>query len=202
MGRPEFDNIKDFEEFSKYYWYRDELIKICKAHGLKAPSSKVQLNAVIKAYFSGEKISPEKKVARSKKKAVVTNLTLDTGLIECGFNCGNRFREFFRKQTGKESFSFKVDMVATAKAVKENGDESFTLGDLLDVYYGKKSYAVYDRSALQWNKFVKDFCEDEATKVYNERLKAAATLWKIVRDSDMKKEYSRELLEKYKHILG
>ena len=202
MDRPEFDNIKDFEEFSKYYWYRDELIKICKAHGLKAPSSKVQLNAVIKAYFSGEKIAPEKKVVRSKKKAVVTNLTLDTGLIECGFNCGNRFREFFRKQTGKESFSFKVDMVATAKAVNENGDESFTLGDLLDVYYGKKSYAVYDRSALQWNKFVKDFCEDEATKVYNERLKAAATLWKIVRESDMKKEYSRELLEKYKHILG
>ena len=54
MDRPEFDNIKDFEEFSKYYWYRDELIKICKAHGLKAPSSKVQLNAVIKVYFSGE----------------------------------------------------------------------------------------------------------------------------------------------------
>lgn len=202
MDRPEFDNIKDFEEFSKYYWYRDELIKICKAHGLKAPSSKVQLNAVIKAYFSGEKISPAKKVVRPKMKAVVTNLTLDTGLIACGFNCGNRFREFFRKQTGKDSFSFKVDMVATAKAVKENGDESFTLGDLLDVYYGKKLYAVYDRSALQWNKFVKDFCEDEATKVYNERLKAAATLWKIVRDSDMKKEYSRELLEKYKHILG
>ena len=121
MDRPEFDNIKDFEEFSKYYWYRDELIKICKAHGLKAPSSKVQLNAVIKAYFSGEKISPAKKVVRPKMKAVVTNLTLDTGLIACGFNCGNRFREFFRKQTGKDSFSFKVDMVATAKAVKEKG---------------------------------------------------------------------------------
>lgn len=201
MDRPEFDKIKDFEEFSKYYWYRDELIKICKAHGLNAPSSKVQLNAVIEAYFSGEKILPDKKVTRPKKKAVVTKLTLDTGLIECGFNCGNRFREFFRRQTGKENFSFKVDMVATAKAVKEKGDESFTLGDLLDIYYGKKSYVVYDRSALQWNKFVKDFCEDEATKVFDERLKAAAALWKIVRESDMKKEYSHELLEEYKHIL-
>ena len=36
MQRPEFDSIKDYAEFSKYYWYRDELIKICKAHGLKA----------------------------------------------------------------------------------------------------------------------------------------------------------------------
>ena len=92
-------------------------------------------------------------------------------------------------------------MVATVKKVKENVDESFTLGDLLDVYYGKKTYAIYDRSALQWNKFVKDFCADDATKVYGERLKAAATLWKIVRDSDMDKVYSRELLERYKDIL-
>jgi hypothetical protein len=89
-------------------------------------------------------------------------------------------------------------MVATVKAVKENNDESFTLGDLLDIYYGKKTYAVYDKSALQWNKFVKDFFEDEETKVFPERMKAAAALWKIVRESDMKKEYSHDLLEKVK----
>ena len=198
MERPEFDNIKDFAEFSKYYWYREELIKICKAHGLKAPSSKIELNKVIEAYFDGEKILPDKKPASRKKRTVVTKLTLDTGLIECGFTFGNRFREFFRQQTGEENFKFNVDMVATVKAVKEAGDESFTLADLLDIYYGKKTYAVYDKSALQWNRFVKDFCEDEATKVFSERLKAAAALWKIVRESDMKKEYSHELLEEYK----
>jgi len=201
MDRPEFDEIKDYAEFSKYYWYRDELIGICKAHGLKAPSGKIELNKVIEAYFSGEKIVPERKASSRKKKAVVTELTPETGLIECGFTFGNRFREFFKSVTGEDNFKFNVDMVATAKAVKENGDESFTLGDLLDIYYGRKSYAVYDKSALQWNKFVKDFCADEATKVYKERLAAAAALWKIVRESDMKKEYSHELFEKYKgHI--
>ena len=198
--RPEFDNIKDYEEFSKYYWYRDELIQICKAHGLKADGSKIELYKVVEAYFSGEKILPEKKAAK-KRKVTVTELTLDTGLLACGFTFGNRFREFFRQQTGEENFKFNVDMVATAKAVKESGDESFTLGDLLDIYYGKKEYATYDKSALQWNKFVKDFCEDEATKVFPERLKAAAALWKIVRDSDMKKEYSHELFEKYKNVI-
>lgn len=199
--RPEFDNIKDYEEFSKYYWYRDELIQICKAHGLKADGSKIELNRVVKAYFSGEKILPEKKM-KTTRKASVTELALDTGLLACGFTFGNRFREFFKQQTGEENFKFNVDMVATAKAVKESGDESFTLGDLLDIYYGKKKYATYDKSALQWNKFVKDFCEDEATKVFPERLKAAAALWKIVRDSDMKKEYSHELFEKYKNVIG
>lgn len=80
-----------------------------------------------------------KRKSRKNKGAVVTNLTLDTGLIACGFTFGNKFREFFSKQTGKEYFKFNADMVATVKAVRENGDESFTCGDLLDVYYGKKS---------------------------------------------------------------
>ena len=197
MERPDFDSIKDYAEFSKYYWYREELIKICRDHGLKAPSGKIELNKVIEAYFAGERILPEKRRIR-KKKPAIKDLTLETGLIDCGFTFGNRFREFFSKQTREDHFKFNVDMVATVKAVKEREDESFTLGDLLDVYYGKKIYARYDKSALQWNKFVKDFCADDATKEFGERLKAAATLWRIVRDSDMEKVYSRELLEKYR----
>ncbi len=197
MERPDFDSIKDYAEFSKYYWYREELIRICKAHGLKAPSGKIELNKVIEAYFSGEKILPEKKPVK-RKTAKVTELTLQTGLIECGFTFGHRFREFFEKQTGESRFKFNVDMVATAKAVKDNGDESFTLGDLLDIYYGKKTYATYDKSALQWNQFVKDFCLDPATEVFPERLKAASKLWKIVRESDQEKVYSPDLLKKHK----
>ena len=92
-------------------------------------------------------------------------------------------------------------MVASAKAVKENGDESFTLGDLLDIYYRRKTYATYDKSALQWNKFVKDFCADSATDIFPERLKAAAALWKIVRESDKEKVYSHELFEEYKDTI-
>ena len=197
MERPEFKEIKDFDEFCKYYWYREELIKICKELGLKASGSKIELNNVIKAYFSGDKILPEKRSIKHTK-TTITELTLGTGLLECGFTFGNRFREFYAEQTGVKPFKFNVDMVASAKAVKENGDESFTLGDLLDIYYGKRTYVKYDKSALLWNKFVKDFCADDATKIYDERLKAAASLWSIVRDSDMKKEYSHELFEKYK----
>lgn len=204
MERPDFDSIKSFEEFNKYYWYREELIKICKARGLKADGSKIELYKVIEAFFSGEKILPQSKMnknSRSGRKKIVTDLTLDTGLIECGFTFGPRFREFFSKQTGEERFKFNVDMVATAKAVKESGDETFTLGDLLDIYYGKKTYAKYDKSMLQWNKFVHDFCADDATLVFDERLKAAAALWKIVRESDKPKVYSHELYDKYKEIL-
>ena len=205
MERPEFDAIRDYAEFSKYYWYREELIAICKAHGLKADGGKIELNRVIEAYFAGEKILPEKKrnaKTVSKQKAAAMELTLETGLIECGFTFGPRFRDFFIQQTGEEKFKFNVDMVATAKTVKENGDEAFTLGDLLDIYYGKQTYATYDKSALQWNKFVQDFCADDATKDFPKRLKTAAALWKIVRESDREKKYTRELLEEFKDSLN
>ncbi|MBO4903479.1 MAG: hypothetical protein J5518_11875 [Lachnospiraceae bacterium] len=198
MERPEFDSIKDYEEFSRYYWYRDELIKICKIHGLKSSGNKTELNKIIEAYFSGERILPDNPNKEKSRKTAVKELTPNTGLIECGFTFGNRFREFFSKQTGEAHFKFNVDMVATVKEVKAKGDESFTLGDLLEVYYGRKVYARYDRSALQWNRFVKDFCEDKETKVYKERLKTAAALWKIVRDSDREKVYSRELLIEFR----
>ncbi|MBO7425445.1 MAG: hypothetical protein J6U23_07175 [Clostridiales bacterium] len=198
MNRPEFDSIKDYAEFSKYYWYRDELRKICKDHGLKVVSGKIELNKIIEEYFNGNKIVPEKKSSARRKKATVTELSDDTGILECGFTFGNRFRDFFSKRTGVENFKFNVDMVATVKKVKETCDESFTLGDLLDIYYGRKTYATYDKSALQWNKFVKDFCSDDATNGFENRLKTAANLWKIVRESDRDKVYSRELLEEFK----
>ena len=68
MNRPEFDSIKDYAEFSKYYWYRDELRKICKDHGLKVESGKIELNKIIEEYFKGNKIVPEKKPATKRKK--------------------------------------------------------------------------------------------------------------------------------------
>ncbi len=86
-------------------------------------------------------------------------------------------------------------MVASVKKVKETNDTNFTLGDLLDIYYGKKTYTRYDKSALQWNKFVQDFCADPATENIPDKLKTAAKLWKIVRESTREKVYKHELLE-------
>lgn len=67
MQRPDFDEIKTFEEFSKYYWYRDELIKICKSYGLMVPSGKIELNKVIESYFRGEILKPKKKLSEMQQ---------------------------------------------------------------------------------------------------------------------------------------
>ena len=210
-NRPLFEEIKTFEEFSQYYWYREELQKICRALGLKSDGGKIELNKVIEAYFKASR-HPESKVshpelvsgtAQNKIQKKISKrvkidqsimLSLDTGLIECVFTFGPRFRDFFEKETGIKPFKFNVDMVASVKKVKETNDTNFSLGDLLEIFYGRKTYAKYDKSALQWNKFVQDFCADPATERYPNKLKAAAKLWKIVRESTREKVYTHDLL--------
>ena len=195
MTRPDFSEIKTYEEFSKYYWYREELQKICKQLSIDASGMKAELNHNIEEYFKGNLIRKTTKKTSAAKKSGDVPLTLKTSLIECNFRFSQRMRDFFSEQTGRKNFKFNTDMVATAKKVRETNDTSVTLGDLLDIYYGRKSYATYDKSCLQWNKFVQDFCADPATEIFPNKLKTAAKLWKIVRESTREKVYKHELLE-------
>lgn len=192
MTRPPFAEIKSYQEFAKYYWYRDELVQICKELGISSSGIKVELQRNIQEYFKGNLITGSQPKRRVKPST--SALSLNSGLIECGFTFGPRFREFFAEQTGVKNFKFNVDMVATVKKVKEDGDKSFTLNDLLDIYYGRKSYAKYDNSALQWNRFVKDFCADPQTAKLRNKLKIAAILWTEVRNSTREKVYTPDLL--------
>lgn len=202
ITRPRFSEIKSFEEFSKYYWYREELQKICKSLNIDDSGMKAELNHNIEEYFKGNLIVKEKgrhARTRSPSKRDVSDLALtpQTGLIECGFCFNQHFRDFFSEQTGIKNFKFNVDMVATARKVKETNDISFTLGDLLDIFYGTKTYAKYDKISLQWNKFVQDFCADPATSHLSNKLKTASILWKEVRTSTREKKYTTELLKEF-----
>lgn len=190
--RPNFEDIKSYDEFIKYYWYLEELQTICKTLHLEYIGGKIELNNVIKSYFDGV-IIPHKPKAVIKSK--VETLTLETSLIDCGFTFGQRFRNFYIQETGDENFKFTANMVATAKSVKSNHDTGFTLGDLLDIKLGKKAYAVYDKSSCQWNKFLKDFCADEMNNDYPNKVQAARRFWEILRNSDLPKVYSREFME-------
>lgn len=192
MERPSFDNIKSYDEFAKYYWYLEELQSICKARGLEYVGGKSELYNIIQSYFNGV-IIPHKPKRYIKPKT--TELTPETSLIDCGFTFGPRFRDFYVSLTGDKNFKFTADMVATAKAVKANNDGYFTLNDLLDIKLGNKTYATYDKSSCQWNKFIKDFCADEYNDVFADKLKAAAAFWKLLRDSDLPKVYTREFIK-------
>ena len=59
-NRPEFNKIKSYDEFSKYYWYREELSKICRQLNIDNTGTKQELNYNIKEYFNGNLIRKRK----------------------------------------------------------------------------------------------------------------------------------------------
>ena len=193
-SRPGFDKITSFDEFNKYYWYRDELSQICKSLGLEYRGTKQELNDIIEQYFKGKLI---KKSSIKRKKKQVEAISLDTPLFECGFSFNTNFREYFSTLTGVSPFKFTADMATAWRKVKRENDLSFTIQDMLKVYYGNSDYAKYDHSVCQWNQFLKDFCADENSANYSNKLKVASILWKEVRNSSNEKIYSKKLLTEY-----
>ena len=194
--RPDFKDIKSFEEFNRYYWYREELSQICKSLGLEYRGTKQELNHIIEQYFKGNRI--EKSVRKVNKKQAEA-ITLNTSLLECGFSFNQKFREYFSVVTGVDPFKFNANMATAWRKVKVENDLNFTIQDMLKVYYGESDYAKYDHSVCQWNQFLKDFCSDEFSDFYSNKLKVAAILWKEVRDSTNEKTYSRQLLDEYRY---
>ena len=196
--RPSFKDIESFEEFNKYYWYREELSQICKSLGLEYRCTKKELNYIIEQYFKGNKI--EKTFSKGKKNQSEA-ITLETSLLNCGFSFNQKFRDYFSAVTGVSPFKFNADMATAWRKVKRDNDEKFTIQDMIKIYYGESDYAKYDNSACQWNQFLKDFCADEHSNNYSNKLKVAAILWKEVRESKNEKIYSKQLLNEYGYKL-
>ncbi|WP_315008215.1 SAP domain-containing protein [uncultured Granulicatella sp.] len=194
--RPDFKDIHSFEDFNLYYWYREELSQICKSLGLEYRGTKQELNEIIHQYFLGNKV--DKRVNKRKTKQV-EDITLNTPLLHCAFSFNQKFRDYFSAVTGISPFKFNADMATAWRKVKKDKDITFTIQDMIKIYYGESDYAKYDSSACQWNQFLKDFCSDECSKFYLNKLKVASILWKEVKNSTNEKIYSRELLNKYEH---
>jgi len=138
-----------------------------------------------------------KKSSIKRKKKQVEVVTLNTPLLECGFSFNSHFREYFATLTEVSPFKFTADMATAWRKVKKEHDLNFTIQDMLKVYYGNSDYAKYDHSVCQWNQFLKDFCADENSRNYLNKLKVASTLWKEVRNSSNEKSYSKNLLTEY-----
>ena len=92
-NRPDFSNIKTFEEFNRYYWYREELSQICKCLGLEYRSTKQEMNHILEQYFKGNRI--EKSVRKVNKKQTEA-ITLNMPLLECGFSFNQKFASIFQ----------------------------------------------------------------------------------------------------------
>ena len=77
--RPKFDEITSFDEFNKYYWYRDELSQICKSLTLEYRGTKQELNYIIEQNFKGNRIE---RMSEHKNKKHTEVITLNTPLLQ------------------------------------------------------------------------------------------------------------------------
>ena len=129
-NRPSFEEIKSFEEFNQYYWYREELSQICKSLGLEYRGTKKELTFIIEQYFQGNKIEKSLRKSRKTQSEVIT---LETPLLNCGFSFNQKFRDYFSAVTGVSPFKFNADMATAWRKVKRDNDLQFTIQDMMKV---------------------------------------------------------------------
>lgn len=193
---------KNITEFEHTYYYKTDIVKICKLLSLPASGTKAELNSYITAYLNGTPATQIKTKRKQKLRPSLTyeEINLDTKLIGSGFSFNNEARRWFANYFGVKNFSFKKEMAIIKRKAEAEDDTKITVRDLIyHIEHGKQEEIelVAEEQTYQWNNFVRDFFEDPATKKYQDRLKVAAILWKLVRESSNNKIYSHGLLRQY-----
>ncbi|UQS81781.1 SAP domain-containing protein [Bombilactobacillus folatiphilus] len=198
--RPEFNAQLSSQTFSKFYWYKTELQQICRHYALPTYGTKAELTQYIYAFLDGTPPSAIHSVRhyRTKIKTALTTeqISLNTKLLHSGFALNNEARQFFANYFGVSHFSFRKSMAVKMREVARTNDTNTTVSDLIQALQAP-SINTFTEQTYQWNHFVKDFCADPWSQNYKQSLKAAAILWRIVRDSDQPKVYQHELLVRY-----
>lgn len=197
--RPCFSKKLSVEDFQNFYWYKTELVQICKDNQLPSYGTKAELNQYIIQYLSG--------VPQSQIKTVRTNeyisslkteqINLQTKLLTSGFKLNAEARKFFADYFQMSKFSFKKSMAIKMRQVQSDRDTSATVQDLIDAYQNKTLIDNDEEHTYQWNNFVKDFNHDERSKNYSQKMKVAAIIWSKVRDGQTDKTYHSQLINKY-----
>ena len=193
---------KNITEFEHTYYYKTDIVKICKLLSLPASGTKAELNSYITAYLNGTPATQIKTKRKQKLRPSLTyeEINLDTKLIGSGFSFNNEARRWFANYFGVKNFSFKKEMAIIKRKAEAEDDTKITVRDLIyhiEHWKQEEIESVAEEQTYQWNNFVRDFFEDPATKKYQDRLKVAAILWKLVRESSNNKIYSHGLLRQY-----
>lgn len=198
-NRPVFSLNVTVQEFDNHYWYKTELIDICRRCRLPVSGTKGELEARIRNLLKGERVDDARRAAATRRQSrQLQEITPETRLIPEGFKFNRQAREFFAAYFKRDKFSFTKEMAAALREAERNDDHDMTVADLIAVYEGKRRVDNPDESSYQWNRFVQDFNRDpQSRQIGHNRMRIAAELWKQVRDNPGDKRYSPELLTEY-----
>lgn len=187
------------EDFQKFYWYKTELVQICKDNQLPSYGTKAELNQYIIQYLSG---IPQSQIKTVRTNTHISSLKTEqinpqTKLLATGFKLNAEARKFFADYFQMSKFSFKKSMAIKMRQVQSDQDTSVTVQDLIDAYQNKTLTDNEEEHTYQWNNFVKDFNHDERSKKYSQKMKVAAIIWSKVRDGQTDKTYRSQLIDQY-----
>lgn len=189
-------------EFTQKYYYKTELIKLCRQYKLPTSGTKAELNSCITKYLKGVPSSKIKLIRNNRDRHPLqySEISLDTKLINSGFCFNNAARQWFANYFGVEKFSFSKKMAIIKRKAEAEHDTEITVGDLIhqmESWNQDKTALSAEERTYQWNNFIRDFFKDQTTTQYRQRLKVASILWKKVRVSKKDKVYHHDLLKKY-----
>lgn len=165
--RPDLSAKLDAATFRSYYYLKEELVSFCRENGLPASGGKEEITERIACYLDTGRITPVKKVSKSRKEVgVITEQTI----IEPDFVCSEKHRAFFKEKIGN-SFSFPV---AFQKWLKSNSGKTYA--QAIEAYYQileekKKGKTVIDRQ-FEYNTYIRDFLRRIPARPCSRRLPA------------------------------
>ena len=85
--KPALDRNLDEEIFRSYYFLKEELVAFCRANGLPASGSKMELTERIADYLTTGEIKPAEKAKKTKTGVVQIS---EESLIEPDFVCSEK----------------------------------------------------------------------------------------------------------------
>ncbi|WP_019252207.1 SAP domain-containing protein [Limosilactobacillus reuteri] len=189
-------------EFEQTYYYKTELVKLCRQLELPTSGTKAELNSYIREYLNGTSAARIKPLRHKKshRSLAYEEINLDTKLLDSGFSFNQEARKWFADYFGVKRFLFSKQMAIIKRKAEVEHDTEMTVGDLIlemQNWDQSKTNLSVEEGTYQWNNFVRDFFKDQATAQYRHRLKVASILWKKIRMSKKIKIYRHDLLKKY-----
>ncbi len=186
--------------FLSKYWYKADLIQLCKKFNLQTFGTKALIQKRI-LYFLETGSSPHEK---NTKRIINKNheISLHSKFIADGLAFNADFRLFIASYLGIKKVAFTKHMAHAVREAQRKGSD-ITVKELISILQNPKHFfhETEEDKTYQWNNFVKDFHKSKLTQAYKNKLHIAALLWSQVKDSSEGKIYTDDLLKKYNSLI-
>lgn len=189
MSRPELNDNISVDDFTSFYWLKEELVAFCRINGMSAAGSKIDIAERIKHFLISGEIPVFAKTgtnkARSKFNWSTAVLSLNTVLTD-NYKSTENVRRFLISQIGH--FYFTVDFMKWAKQ-----SAGKTLGDAVKEWTRQynlkkdKHHTSDIAPQFEYNRYMRAFLADNPGK----KTKEAMKYWKLKKALRGSNEYEK-----------